>query len=129
MLAGNHELLSRVNSDYIDVYLKMVRNAHTVDDLVQDFHLLCSLCVHDDEPILETQELIKHAIFANVAAPAEQQLLPCTRVDKGRIIIWGRTPDKGKPFKQWSGRLASKLASTTARLKVVSVGGFTWMTT
>jgi hypothetical protein len=93
----------------------MVRNAHTVDDLVQDFHLLCSLCVHDDEPILETQDLIKHAIFANVAAPAEQQLLPCTRVDNGRIIIWGRTPDKGKPFKQWSGRLASKLASIAAR--------------
>eukprot|EP00045_Choanoeca_perplexa_P015435 m.193784 g.193784 ORF g.193784 m.193784 type:complete len:2674 (+) comp16989_c0_seq2:103-8124(+) len=100
---GNHELLSRVDSSYINVYLKMVRNAHTIDDLVQDFHLLSSLCVHEGEPILETQDLIKHAIFANVSEPAEKQLLPCTRVENNRIIIWGRTPDKNKPFEAWDG--------------------------
>jgi hypothetical protein len=99
----NEELLAKIDEPYLDIYLRMLRHSHDVEDLVQDLHLLSSLCEHNDEPIPTTQNLIKKKLLAGGGQPPEQQLLPCMQVRGTSIFIWARQPDKRLPFERWRG--------------------------
>eukprot|EP00051_Salpingoeca_urceolata_P023861 m.411246 g.411246 ORF g.411246 m.411246 type:complete len:2678 (-) comp20163_c1_seq6:250-8283(-) len=95
MFRDNEILLRSVDGSYVSVFVNMITQSHTYDNMEQLVELLGSFCSHDGEALPEVQDAVRHQLIE------AEDLIPHTHLVNGHVMIRGRHEQPGKPFKEW----------------------------
>jgi len=92
IFSENGLILKAVDENYVATQVHMIKEATCFHDLEEYFILLASLCVHDNEPIVDVQKAILHQI-AN--------LIPITRAEPAGPAHTTSTVGSGMTSSTW----------------------------